>query len=106
MTTEDLVKHCRYYKGQEKCPSSTDSLFWNYERIWVEYTLKAEDENTFEAQELKALLKLYKDAHLENFQEDDGVPITLKAFLLNRYEHWTDSSDGFEEWYLKKYKRE
>lgn len=106
MTTENLVKHCRYYKGQEKCPSSADSLFWNYERIWVEYTLKTEDENSFEALELKTLLKLYKDAHLENFQEDDGVPITLKAFLLNRYEHWTDGDEGFKEWYLKNYKRE
>ena len=39
---------------------------------------------------------------LENFQEDDGVPITLKAFLLNRYEHWAED-DGFKEWYQKNY---
>ena len=105
MAKEDLIKKCRYYKGQKECPANAPTLFWNYERIWVEYTLKAEDENSFEARELKLMLKRYKDVHLENIQADDGVPITLKAFLFNRYEHWTDGKN-FEEWYLKKYRQE
>ena len=102
MKLEDLIKQCRYYKGQKKCPVSTPSLFWNYERLWVEWTL---DDNGTGAKELENMLKRYKDVHLENFQEYDGIPITLKAFLFNRYEHWTDG-DGFEEWYQKKYKQE
>ncbi len=105
MAKEDLIKQCRYYKGQKRCPANTPSLFWDYERIWLEYMLKAEDENSFEARELKLMLKRYKDVHPENIQADDGVPITLKAFLFNRYEHWTDGKN-FEEWYLKKYRQE
>lgn len=105
MTLEDIIKQCRYYKGQKKCPANAPSLFWNYERIWVEWTLEAENENSEGARELKAMLKRYKDVHLENFQEDDGIPITLKAFLFNRYEHWTEGG-GFEEWYQKNYIRQ
>ena len=105
MTTEDVIKQCRYYKGQKKSPANTPLTFWNYERIWVEWTLEAEDEKSVGAQELKAMLKRYKDVHLENFQVDDGVPVTLKAFLFNRYEHWTEG-DGFEESYMKNYIRE
>lgn len=105
MTKEAIIKQCRYYKGQKRCPANISSLFWNYERIWVEWMLESEDEKSKGAEELKLMLKRYKEVHLENFQEDDGVPITLKAFLFNRFEHWNEG-DGFEIWYMKKYKRE
>ena len=35
MTLENIIKQCRYYKGQKKCPANTPLLFWNYERIWA-----------------------------------------------------------------------
>lgn len=105
MTKEDAIKQCKYYKGQKKCPANTQPMFWNYERVWVEWTLESEDEKKLGAIELKGMLKRYKDVHLEHFQEDDGVPITLKALLFNRYEHWNEG-DGFEDWYLKNYIRE
>lgn len=105
MTKEDAIKQCKYYKGQKKCPTKSPSLFWNYERIWVEWTLESEDEKSKGAKELKLMLKRYKEVHLENFQKDDGVPITLKALLFNRFEHWTEG-DGFKEWYMKNYRQE
>ena len=105
MTKEAAIKQCRYYKGQKRCPANTPSLFWNYERIWVGWTLVAEDDKSEGAMMLKSMLKQYKDAHLENFQEDDGVPITLKALLFNRFDHWNEG-DGFENWYITNYKRE
>ena len=104
MSIEDVIKQCRDYKGQNRCPANTPSTFWNYERIWAEWTIEAEDENSLGAKELKAMLKRYKEVNLENFQIDDGTPITLKAFLFNRFEHWTDGV-GFEDWYQKNYKR-
>lgn len=38
-TREELIKQCRYYKGEEECPSIFDaelSWFWDMERIYVQ----------------------------------------------------------------------
>ena len=38
-TKEELIKQCRYYKGEEECPNIFDaelSWFWDMERIYVQ----------------------------------------------------------------------
>ena len=43
---------------------------------------------------------------LEDFNKDDGVPMTLKVNLFKHYLHWSHGGNGkgFKEWYLKNYK--
>lgn len=37
MNREELLKHCRYYKGEDKCPFDDGELswFWDMERVYV-----------------------------------------------------------------------
>lgn len=37
MKKEDLIKQCRYYSGEEKCPFNEDNMewFWDMERVYV-----------------------------------------------------------------------
>lgn len=37
MTKDELIKQCRYYKGQAKCPFSHSDIawFWDMERVYV-----------------------------------------------------------------------
>ena len=37
MDKKDLVKFCRYYKGEDDCPfkDQNKSMLWFYERAWV-----------------------------------------------------------------------
>ena len=38
MTREELIKQCRYYKGQKENPFTDDEIswFWDMERVYVE----------------------------------------------------------------------
>lgn len=102
MTREELIKVCKYYKGENECPYTNDSPeesikghFWNYEKYWIESDNKIHTENV-------GLLKAYG---LENFNANDGTPISLKALLFNRWGHWVGLYDieGFKKWYLDEY---
>jgi hypothetical protein len=37
MKREDLIKQCRYYSGEEKCPFNEERMewFWDMERVYV-----------------------------------------------------------------------
>lgn len=103
MDKADLIKHCRYYKGEEHCPSEAIGLFWDYERLWVEWFFEAqENENCDAAKRLDNMMREYFKAGYKDFSLYDGVPVSLKALLFNRFEHW-NQSDGFKEWYMEKY---
>lgn len=101
MTREELIKQCRYYKGEEDCPfdgkDQNKAMFWSYEEKWVQYTLS--DKNY-----LNRCLDEYKRNGLMSFKSDDGVPATLKAILFNRYSYWYEGdSIGFKNFYTKYY---
>lgn len=51
------------------------------------------------------ILKEYTDAGLSSFELYDGVPITLKAVLFNRYCKYAESVDieGFRKLYRATY---
>lgn len=108
MTKEDLIKHCRYYKGEDENPFEPDGgenqnkmMFWFYEQCWVNFTLATiKDKNCEDASILHSSLKEYIAHGLADFEQFDNVPIKLKALLFNRYCHWIGYQvDDFKEWY-------
>ena len=102
---EDLIQYCRYYKGEEECPESYNGTdfdnVWFYEKVWANSETDRDEKgcNTTE----------YITYGMKEFNADDGVPITLKALLFNRYCHWLggygkeSDTEGFKKWYLKLY---
>ena len=114
-----LISHCRYYKGEEKNPfevaARTDAeaqnkaMLWFYEQYWVNGNLRS-----YEAGEPEPTLSEYFDDYLYNpklrdFEREDGVPMSLKALLFNRYAKYSgggmaDAVDDFKRWYRKYYR--
>lgn len=70
---------------------------WKYERMWVEMSQKKDDFLPQMAQE-------YINHGLSDLYPYDGVALSLKALLFNRYCHWgyTDP-EGFRKWYQHAY---
>ncbi|MRJ09406.1 hypothetical protein EDL99_11140 [Ornithobacterium rhinotracheale] len=100
---DQLIKQCRYYKGEKENPFQEDNhknLFWHYEKKWVEFSL-----NPREKSYLEGITSEYKKIGLTTFNENDGIPITLKALLLSRFLYWNEGADAdlFKEWYKKYY---
>ena len=63
MKKEELIKQCRYYKGEEECPDSIESvelgiLFWIGEKDFVENY----------GQDTEELLRLIENVGLMNFK--------------------------------------
>lgn len=97
---QSLIDKCRYYKGEETCPESLKEAgkeyLWFYESKWVE--LNGQYEGNRE----------YEDNDLASFEKDDGVPISLKRMLFNRYiqDTWSvkEAIPLFKTWYKEQYK--
>lgn len=100
MERNDLLHHCRYYKGEKENPFEGDEAkFWEYERAWIEEMMKETDL-------LPECIEQYIGLGLRNFEKADDTPLSLKALLYNRYEHWLGGSpDGFRKWYKETYKK-
>jgi len=98
---KELIRQCRYYKGEKKCPRSLDEkgkgMYWMYEKMWVESEELRDETRAGE----------YIRAGLKDFNADDGTHITMKALLFNRYEHWSGNygnmAEGFKKWYVESY---
>ena len=102
-TPEQLIRYCRYYHGEPFDEFGKGSsgqmvpLFKEYEFHWC--TNLHQDKHL-----LMSLIAEYIDAGLELFRADDGVPMSLKALLFNRYEHWAEGSpESFKVWYRREY---
>ncbi|MCM1168312.1 MAG: hypothetical protein NC324_00055 [Bacteroides sp.] len=103
-TREDLIKCCRYYKDEKENPfnGGDEERFWFYESIWVEHTLLQDGFFDYCVDD-------YVADGLIDFNKDDGVPLTLKAVIYNRYQHWLGGygleidRNGFKEFYGKSY---
>lgn len=109
MTREDLISTgCRFYKGEKDNPFKGDEgMLWFYERCWVEDTLTA-----LKRKDLGGMsdhLGDYLSAGLREFSDMDDVPITLKAYLFNRYAKTCYSlrsaAEPFKAFYLRYYGR-
>ena len=128
----NLLASCRFYKGEEENPFEQEldahevdkshlpppecmhteyqgltneeidrlecsATAWKYERMWVEMSQKKDDF-------LLQMEEEYINHGLSDLYPYDGVAISLKALLFNRYCHWgyTDP-DGFRKWYTHAY---
>lgn len=106
MEKSELLKHCRYYKGENENPyegkDQNKAMLWFYEWVWINDTLQGHSFNE--------MLEDYKEYGLEPFNADDGVPMSLKAQLFNRYMHWCggygkdEDVKGFKRFYSESYK--
>ena len=94
---KSLLKSCRYYKGEPSNPyegkDPNKAMLWSYEQ-------SPADSGTLED---------YEAYGLKSFNADDGVPISLKAFLFNRFMHWQGGNgmeadrEGFKRFYRRFY---
>lgn len=104
MYKNDLQSFCRFYKGETVCPfkDGDKQMFWLCEKWWTEQTIPVTDAG---CELITPILKEYTDAGLSSFELYDGVPITLKAVLFNRYCKYAESVDieGFRKLYRTTY---
>ena len=82
-----LLSQCLFYKGEEICPYKHDdgqkALYWDYERVWVEWELD------FFHPELEAALDHLEAACPYAAKDNPDVPLGLQAIFVNRIEHWS-----------------
>ena len=94
-----LLDFCSYY-GMENVTEIDENFntLCSYERIWVEGL--SNWDYSF------AKCNMYIHERLEDFSKDDGVPMSLKVLLYERYLHWSfdGNAEGFKRWYLAHYK--
>lgn len=102
---EYLIKHCRYYKGEDNSPFQDDndaSYFWDIERVWVNNNL-IEDKHDI----LTKMVDEYHSVGLFDFQSTDNIPLTLKAMLFNRFMKgglsMSDAVEPFKRFYSNVY---
>ena len=99
-----LFNYCRYYKGEQSCPLDDErASLWDYERKWCEMQ-NAKDNG------INDMLCEYNMSGLDAFEQYDGTPVSLKAFLFNRFCHWDsgamqDCIEPFKKWYNETYKK-
>ncbi len=81
MTREELIKQCKYYKGEEECPydgqQTNKEMLWFYERCWFLGMLRGED--------FKTICEEYKTYTANTIETNEKIPFTLRALLFNRY---------------------
>lgn len=101
MTKEELINCCRYYNGTDErnFKDSDKNMLAFYEKIWVHETL---DNYNFED-----VIDDYNEVGLGSFQTNDGIPVTLKALLFNRYARTCyttfDAVEPFKKFYKEYY---
>lgn len=87
------LKHCYYY-GKNVPADCGANVGHQYEKDWVRLHLNDDDYL------LRETLYYIKQG-LGDFCADDGVPISMKAILYNRfcYWGWRETPDSFRSWY-------
>lgn len=98
---DPFLPYCRYYDGVD-VENASDKLYAEYEQVWVRSQIA-------DCDFIRGLIDEYVAYGQEFFNMGDGVPISLKALLWNRYNHWggipTDR-ESFRNWYRKEYLKE
>ncbi len=95
-TDADLLPFCRFYEPGR--PQDKQNLMGFYEFKWMQFMIS-------DKAYISHIVSDYISYNLETFNLSDGVPISLKALLFNRYTHWQTywTAEGFKEWYLETY---
>lgn len=104
MDKRTAISFCRHYHGEDKSPYRKDELstLWNIERMWVE--LLSGNDN--EPEIIQRAIQEYIAYGLGDFQMRDNVPLSLKAFILNRLIKYDERVDieAFKKFYTDFYK--
>lgn len=87
------LAHCSYY-GKNVPEDCGAHVGHQYEECWVRYHFNDDDYLLNET-------LFYIREGLGDFCADDGVPISMKAILYNRFCHWGlgETPDTFRRWY-------
>ena len=90
---EPYLKHCFYY-GKNVPEGYGAHVGHMYEKHWVQFHFANDDYLLNET-------ICYIRAGLGDLCANDGVPISMKAILFNRFCHWGygETPDTFREWY-------
>lgn len=83
MKQEELLKFCRYYKGESQNPYGQDSiegLFWFVERMYVDNTIRSKEFRVAWIHEAENYIVAHPD--LCNVLTDNSVSIETKAIIL------------------------
>lgn len=104
MKKEDLLHHCRFYKGEKDIKSHDPDVqaFAKIEREWIDLTINAKDG---QSDLLSESLNDYLLNGLREFEKYDDTPLSLKALLFNRFMKYNErfDIDAFKEWYRDQY---
>lgn len=107
MKIDDVLKLCRYYRGEKDnpFPPGDKATLWFYERGWAHDFLRSIGSPGYEPH--AEMLADYEAVGLSDFRVDDGVHISLKALLFNRFAKTAYSQalavEPFKEFYEKYY---
>ena len=72
MTRKELIRFCRYYKGEKENPFSISPVWyiWNIEKEWVDKMII----NNAECQDLSLALNHYVSYGFKDFEKNDHIP--------------------------------
>ena len=96
--TEEYLKLCRYYHGEDECPDNLEGIqttFWSMEQAWIKSAKNTDWEDSIIAEFLIDFPDGFKDL---------DIPLGLKAIISDQYQHWCSGKDGVEDYlisYLK-----
>ena len=110
MTRQELIAQCRYYKGEEENPfegvDQNKKMLWFYEQAWI-FDMMRYYEAGNEREAFRNEIAEYNGYGLKDFCVSDGIPVTLKALLYNRYAKGSfsmaDAAQHFKTFYRKYY---
>lgn len=93
---DNLIAQCKLYKGESANPfeaeDSNKAQFWNHEERWVK--MMKTDKRTLDGYVNKYI------SILGDFDPICDCPITLRALIFERYNHWCggiDDETGVED---------
>lgn len=77
MSKQELIKQCRYYKGEDKCPFEDGDMswFWDMERVYVSSSGKFVGETAY-----------YKTLKGKTYP---GIPFALLMVMFTSWGKWT-----------------
>lgn len=99
MSTNELLKFCRYYKGEKENPFAHGAAYylWKVEQDWVEREIADAKSETL-SDESSKIFDEYREAGLIDFEKSDGVWVGLKASLYRLLQHWNEGFASSEDW--------
>lgn len=83
MNKDELLKFCRYYKGEKTQPYTGGTLkgiIWLLESWWVADTLETNEAGEIVDRAAETLGRYINDG-LGSFEDTDDVPVSLKAYM-------------------------